>query len=49
MKFSEMPYVRPDKDEILRRLAELTDQLKAADSFAAASRVFARRTIPSTG
>jgi len=40
MKFSEMPYVRPDKDEILRKLAALTEQLRAADSFEAAEQVY---------
>ena len=40
MKFSEMPYTRPDKDEILPRLAQFTEQLKNARDFAAANEAF---------
>ena len=40
MKFSEMPYVRPDKDEILARTAEATARLRAAQSFAEAEAVY---------
>ena len=40
MKFSEMPYARPDKDEILQRLADLTARLRAAGSFAEAEGVY---------
>ena len=31
MKFSEMPYARPDLNELKQQLQSLTDQLKAAD------------------
>ncbi len=40
MKFSEMPYSRPDKDKVLARIAESVEKLKAADSFEAAEAVF---------
>ena len=40
MKFSEMPYARPDLEAIKARLAELTAKLKAADSYDAARSVF---------
>ena len=40
MKFSEMPYSRPDKDEVIARLTGLAAQLKAADSFEAADAAF---------
>ena len=39
MKFSEMPYQRPDKDALLAQLADLTARLLAADSFEAAENV----------
>ena len=39
MKFSEMPYVRPEKDEILARLEGFTAELRAAQDFAAAEAV----------
>lgn len=40
MKFSQMPYTRPDKDAVLAALADFTAQLNAAQSFAEADRVF---------
>ena len=40
MKFSEIPYARPDKDEILKKIADLTARLKAADSVETADAVF---------
>ena len=36
MKFSEMPYARPDLNELKQQLQSLTDQLKAAPDYAAA-------------
>ncbi len=40
MKFSEMPYTRPEKDEVLAKLADFTAQLNAAETFAEAEAVF---------
>jgi M3 family oligoendopeptidase len=40
MKFSDMPYNRPDKDQVLARLAEFTAQLQAAKTFDQADQVF---------
>ena len=40
MKFSEMPYVRPDLEELKARLQELTARLTAAESYAEAKAVF---------
>ena len=42
MKFSEMPYARPDKEEVKAQLAALTDELKAAVDYAQAKDVFLR-------
>ena len=40
MKFSEMPYVRPDLNELKQQLQALTDRLKAAPDYAAAREAF---------
>ena len=40
MKFSEMPYARPDLNEMKQQLQSLTDQLKAAPDYAAAREAF---------
>ena len=40
MKFSEMPYVRPDVEALKQRLAALTEQLKAAKTYAEARETF---------
>ena len=40
MKFSEMPYVRPDMDAIKAQATALTEQLTAAPDYAAAKAVF---------
>ena len=40
MKFSEMPYVRPDLEELKAKLQELTARLTAAESYAEAKAVF---------
>jgi oligoendopeptidase F len=40
MKFSEMPYKRPDLEEAKRTITSLTGTLKAADSFFKADEVF---------
>ncbi len=40
MKFSEMPYTRPEKDAVLAALADFTARLKSATSFAEADAVF---------
>ena len=40
MKFSEMPYARPDAEAVKSQLAALTEKLKAAASYAEARAVF---------
>ena len=40
MKFSEMPYTRPDPDEVKKELSELTGRLKNAGSYEEARAVF---------
>ena len=40
MKFSEMPYARPDLNELKQQLQSLTDRLKAAPDYDAAREVF---------
>ena len=40
MKFSEMPYERPDLDAVKKQYSALTEQLKAAESYAAAKETF---------
>lgn len=40
MKFSEMPYVRPDTEAVKQQLHALTEQLNAAASYAEAREVF---------
>lgn len=40
MKFSEMPYERPDLEALKGQLSELTNRLKAAGSYAEAKTVF---------
>ena len=40
LKFSDMPYKRPDDQEILAKLRALTERLRAADSFEAADAVY---------
>ncbi len=40
MKFSEMPYQRPDLDAAKKELSDLTARLKSAPDYAAAKRVF---------
>ncbi len=40
MKFSEMPYERPDLDKVKRELGDLTGRLKAAESYEEARAVF---------
>ena len=42
MKFSHLPYERPDVDDLISRLNALTAELKAADSYEAAKEVFLR-------
>ena len=44
MKFSEMPYARPDLNELKQQLQALTDRLKAAPDYAAAREATGRRT-----
>ena len=43
MKFSEMPYERPDLEKVLKDLSDLTAELKAADSYSKARDVFLRK------
>ena len=40
MKFSEMPYARPDLSEVKAALADFTARLQAAESFAEADEIF---------
>ena len=40
MKFSEMPYKRPDMDAVKQQMTEMTARLKAAESYEAARQVF---------
>ena len=40
MKFSQMPYTRPDPEAVKQQCAALTAQLKAAQSYEEARRVF---------
>ena len=40
MKFSEMPYVRPELDDMINKVKELTEALKAATSYEEARKVF---------
>ena len=40
MKFSEMPYTRPDPDKVKKELSELTGRLKNAGSYEEARAVF---------
>ncbi|MBR0081742.1 MAG: M3 family oligoendopeptidase [Clostridia bacterium] len=40
MKFSEMPYTRPDPEEIIAQMKELIERLKNAESYAEARAVF---------
>ena len=40
MKFSEMPYQRPDPEAIIKTIQDLTEQLKAAKSYEEARAVF---------
>ena len=40
MKFSEMPYTRPDAEAVKSQLAQLTEKLKAAGTYAEARAVF---------
>lgn len=40
MKFREMPYKRPDIDQVKKTLTELTGELKAAESYEQAKAVF---------
>ena len=40
MKFNEMPYERPDKNETVKSISALTERFRAAADFADADRVF---------
>ena len=40
MKFSEMPYERPELDKVKAQLAELAEQLKSAKNYEEAKAVF---------
>ena len=40
MKFSEMPYTRPDPEAVKAGLQQLTERLRNADSYEAARAVF---------
>ncbi len=47
MKFSEMKYERPDVEAVKARLADLTEQLKSAESYAQAKAVFLEKEAES--
>ena len=40
LKFSEMPYERPDLDDVIAQINSLTERLKAAEDYATARMVF---------
>ncbi|MBQ7173805.1 MAG: M3 family oligoendopeptidase [Clostridia bacterium] len=40
MKFSEMPYARPDEAKVIERMKELIESLKSAPDYASAKKVF---------
>jgi len=40
MKFSEMPYKRPDPEEIIKKTQDLTERFKNAKTFEEAHEVF---------
>lgn len=43
MRFSEMPYARPDLDAVKQQFADLLARFKAAATYAEAHAVFLRR------
>ena len=43
MKFSQMPYARPDAEKTKQQLSTLTEQLKAAKTYEEAKAVFLRQ------
>ena len=43
MKFTEMPYERPDTDQIKKEMKGLTEELKSAQSYGEAREVFIRK------
>lgn len=43
MKFSEMPYQRPDLDAVKQQFADLCARFKAAESYAERARYSSRR------
>ena len=43
MKFSQMPYARPDAEKTKQQLRALTEQLKAAKTYEEAKAVFLRQ------
>ena len=43
IKFSEIPYSRPDIDEVKDEITKLTDELKSADSYEKARDAFVRK------
>lgn len=45
MKFPEMPYSRPDTEEIKKELAALTDALKNAGSYTEAKEIFLKKDV----
>ena len=40
MKFSEMPYSRPDAEQLKSQMAALTERLKVAETYEEAKAVF---------
>ncbi|MGN1207820.1 MAG: M3 family oligoendopeptidase, partial [Eubacteriales bacterium] len=42
MKFSEMPYERPDAEQVKADLSRLTEELKNAESYDRAKEIFLR-------
>ena len=44
MKFSEMPYARPDLDAVKQQFADLRTRLESAKSYAEAREIFLKRS-----
>ena len=47
MKFSEMPYTRPDAEALKKQMSQLTERLKSAASYEEARQVFLEKEAAS--
>ena len=45
MKFSEMPYERPDVEGLKKEITEFTESLKNADTYEEARDIFVRKEL----